>query len=183
MGAVIPRTLTAEEFWHLPGTGKRRELICGEVVETMPPGGRHGAVALRLSAQLLAWADRGAHGYVAVESGFILRRNPDTVRGPDVSFVRAERIPDTGIPEAFWELAPDLAVEVVSPGESADEVREKVRDYPTAGTALVWVVYPRTREVIEYTPDGLARTYGQDDSLASSDILPGCTCEVAELFA
>lgn len=183
MSAVVPRTLTAEEFWRLPETKMPRALVCGEVIETMPPGGRHGVIALKLSARLLDWAERGAHGCIGVESGFILRRNPDTVRGPDISYVHAERIPDTGVPEAFWELAPDLAVEIVSPSESADEVREKVRDYLAAGTALVWVVYPRTQEVMVYTPDGYARVYSQDDTLEAADLLPGFTCAVAELFA
>jgi Uma2 family endonuclease len=158
--AVKPQLLTAEDFWRLPGSGKRRILVRGEVIETMPPGGRHGAVALRLGARLEAWVRSGPGGYVGVESRFVLRRNPDTVRGPDISYVRADRIPSTGIPEAFWEIAPDLAVEMMSSSESAEEVREKVRDYLVAGTPLVWVIYPRTQEVVVHTPDGLARTYG-----------------------
>lgn len=182
MDAVKPQLLTAEEFWLLPGSEKRRVLVRGEVVETMPPGGRHGAIALRLGARLEVWARGGPGGYVGVESGFVLRRNPDTVRGPDISYVRAERIPSTGIPEAFWEIAPDLAVEVMSPSESAEEVREKVRDYLAASTPLVWVVYPRTREVVVHTPDGLARTYGSSDTLERFDVLPGFTHPVTELF-
>ncbi len=182
MGAVKPQLLTAEEFWLLPGSGKRRSLVRGEVVDTIPPGGRHGVVAVRLVVRLEAWAGSGPGGIVGVESGFRLLRNPDTVRGPDVFYVRASHIPSTGIPEAFWEIAPDLAVEVVSPGESAEEVREKVRDYLAAGTPLVWVVYPRTREVVAHTPDGLARTYGSGDVLEQFDVLPGFTCPVTELF-
>jgi Uma2 family endonuclease len=112
-----------------------------------------------------------------------LHRDPDTVRGPDVFYVRAERIPATGIPEAYWVLAPDVAVEIVSPNDSADEIREKVRDYLTAGTRLVWVIYPRTQEVIVHTPDGLARTYSRNDVLGEFDVLPGFTCAVVELFA
>lgn len=183
MDAVKPKLLTAEEFWRLPENGKRRELVRGVVVETMPPGGIHGAVALRLGSRLETWARSGPGGYVGVESGFVLRRDPDVVRGPDVSYVRAERIPDGGVPEAFWGIAPDLAVEVVSPGESAEEVREKVRDYLAAGTPLVWVVYPRTREVVVQTPDGLARALGAGDMLEGLDVLPpGFACAVAELF-
>ena len=182
MGAVSPKPLTAEEFWLLPGDARRRELVRGEVIETMPPGGLHGAVALRLGTRLETWTRSGPGGYVGVESGFFLSRSPDTVRGPDVSYVRAERIPDTGVPEAFWNLAPDLAVEVVSPGEGAEEVREKVRDYLAAGTGLVWVVYPRTREVVVHTPDGLSRAYGEGDALEGFDVLPGFACAVADLF-
>jgi Uma2 family endonuclease len=175
--------MTAVEFWRLPETGKHSELVRGEVIESMPPGGQHGAIAGIVYMLLRLWASQGAGGYVAVEAGYILARNPDTVRGPDVSYVRPERIPATGIPEAFWEIAPDLAVEVVSLHQTADEMREKVRDYLTAGTSLVLTIYPRTREVIAHTPDGLARTFGPEAMLAFLELLPGFSCTVAELFA
>jgi Uma2 family endonuclease len=91
-------------------------------------------------------------------------------------------MPPGGIPESYWEIAPDVAVEIVSPSESAVDVREKIRDYLAAGTALVWVIYPRIREVIAHTPDGLARTYSQHEVLAHFDILPEFTCAIAELL-
>jgi Uma2 family endonuclease len=182
MSSVLHQTMTAQELLQLPDTGLRRELVRGEVIETMPPGGQHGAIAVILAMLLRLWTKQTMHGYVGVEVGYTFVHDPDTVRGPDVSYVRAERIPPTGIPEGFWDLAPDLAVEVVSPNETADEVREKVRDFLHAGTPLVWTIYPRTREVIVHTPDGLARTYGIDDVLEFADVLPGFTCSVAELF-
>lgn len=182
MGAVRPRLLTAEEFWNLPENGTRRELVRGEVVEEMPPGGIHGVIAVTFSALLLAWARSGPGGYVGVESGFVLRRDPDVVRAPDVFYVRASKVPHGGAPEAFWNVAPDLAVEVVSPGEGAEEVRDKVRDYLVAGTLLVLVVYPRAREVVVHTPDGLARAHGAAGKLEGFDVLPGFSCTVAELF-
>lgn len=91
-------------------------------------------------------------------------------------------MPDTGVPEAFWNVAPDLTVEVVSPGEGAGDVCEKVRDYLAAGTQLVWVVYPRTREVVVHTPDGLARTYEDESVLEGFENLPGFRCAVSDLF-
>ena len=182
MTSVLPQTLTALEFWELPRNGTHRELVRGEVIETMPPGGRHGEIAASLATLLRLWTQQTAGGYVGVEAGYILAHNPDTVRGPDVSYVRAERIPEGGVPEAFWELAPDLAVEVVSPNETAEDVREKVLDFLRAGTPLVWTIYPRTNEVIVHTPDGLARTYGPGDTIEFPDLLPQFTCQVAELF-
>ncbi len=176
------RLVTARELWLMPGDGKRRELVRGEVIETMPPGGLHGFVASELSSQLRLWARNGPGGYVGVEAGFVLARDPDVVRGPDVSYVRAERIPETGIPEAFWELAPDLAVEVVSPGDRAAEVREKVREYLAAGTSLVWEVYPTTREVVGHEPDGTSRAYTGEDRLEEAEVLPGFSCTVSRLF-
>ena len=182
MSSVLHQTMTAHDLWLLPGSGVRRELVRGEVIEIMPPGGQHGAIAVVLAMLLRLWAKQTGGGYVGVEAGYTLAHNPDTVRGPDVSYVRAERIPATGVPEGFWELAPDLAVEVVSPSETAEEVREKVLDFLHAGTPLVWTIYPRTREVIIHTPDGVARTYGLGDTLAFSEILAGFDCSVAELF-
>jgi Uma2 family endonuclease len=175
--------LTAEEFWQLPEDEMRRELVEGEVIESMPPGARHGMVASSFDTFLRQWSQQIGGGYVGVEAGYILMRGPDVVRAPDVSYVRKERIPPTGVPDGFWDLAPDLAVEVVSPGQSAAEVREKVRDLLAGGTQLVWVAYPRTREVIAHTPDGLARVYAASDTLAHAEVLPGFACTVAELFA
>ena len=182
MSSVAQRLLTAEEFWQLPDNGARRELVRGEVVESMPPGGVHGAIAIALGTMLRIWANT-AGGYVGTEAGYVLAQSPSTVRGPDVSYVQADRIPPDGVPEAFWTIAPDLAVEIVSPGETADEVRAKVRDYLAAGTPLVWTIYPRTREVVVHTGDGLARTYSGDDTIEYTNVLPGFSCLVTELFA
>jgi Uma2 family endonuclease len=182
MSIVEPQLLTANDYWRLPENGMQRALVRGEVYETMPPGGRHGLIAAILSMVLRLWAQQGTHGCVGVESGFLLTRAPDTIRGPDVFFIRTDRIPITGVPEGFWMIHPDLAVEVVSPNETAEIVREKVRDYLAAGTPLVWVIYPRTQEVIAHTPDGLARTYSRDDTLDAPTILPGFMCSVSTLF-
>ncbi|NNJ13245.1 Uma2 family endonuclease [Chloroflexales bacterium ZM16-3] len=177
--AVQP--LTAEEFAALPGS-RHQELVRGEVVQIMPPGGVHGKVAVSVVMFLGFWARQGSGGIVGVESGFILERDPDLVRGPDAYYVRTERIPAGGIPEGFWPIAPDLAVEVVSPNDTAGEVRAKVREYLAAGTAAVWVVYPSTREVIAHTPDGMARTYGPGETLEMPELLPGFSLAISELF-
>jgi Uma2 family endonuclease len=182
MSAVLTQLLTVQDFRQLPESNLHRELVRGEVVEIMPPGGQHGAIAVMIAMLLRLWAKEEAGGYVGVEAGYILARHPDTVRGPDVSYVHAHRIPVDGVPEGFWDLAPDLAIEVVSPHESADEVRAKVRDFLNAGTPMVWTIYPRGREVIVHTPDGLARTYTSTMKLEFPKILPGFACTVAELF-
>jgi Uma2 family endonuclease len=182
MSSVAQRLLTAEEFWQLPGDGKRRELVRGEMLDVLIPGGMHGVIAAALGAIVRSWAS-ATGGYAGIGAGYTLARNPATVRGPDVSYVRADRIPPGGVPEAFWPIAPDLAVEIVSPGETADEVRAKVRDYLAAGTPLVWTIYPRTREVVVHTADGLARAYTESDTIEYPGVLPGFTCPVAELFA
>jgi Uma2 family endonuclease len=180
--STATRLITAEEFFAMPGS-RRQELVRGEVVDVMPPGGVHGRIALRVGKLIDRWAEQGPGGVVGVESGFIVDQGPDTVRGPDVYYVRAERVPEGGVPDGFWRIPPDLAVEVVSPGDTAEEVRNKVREYLNAGTGTVWVVYPSTREVIVHTPDGLARAFGPEATLVSPDLLPGFSCPVQELFA
>ena len=181
MSTVITRLMTASEFAQLPDSATHRELIRGEVLETMPTGGQHGPIQGVIFVLLWLWnKSRGA--YITVETGYILARNPDTVRAPNVSYIRAERIPSTGIPRGFWEIAPDLAVEVVSPSETASEVQGKVNDYLAAGTSLIWIIYPDTQQVVVYTHDGLARTYGRDATLTFPDLLPDFSCTVAQLF-
>ena len=182
MSFVARQPVTAGAFWRLPDTGAPRELVRGQVTELVPPGGRHGAIAAVVATLLRSWAKRAGGGYVGVEAGYVLARGPDTVRAPDVSYVRADRIPSGGVPEGFWDLAPDLAVEIVSPGESAEQVREKVCDFLHAGTPLVWTLYPRTGQVIVHTPDGIARTCGREEMLEFGELLPGFRCTVAELF-
>jgi Uma2 family endonuclease len=181
--ALATRPISLEEFAAMPEGKSRRVLVRGEVIETMPPGGIHGGIAVEMATWLKLWARALASGYVGVKSGFVLEHGPDTVRAPDVSFVRQDRIPEASIPEGLWKLAPDLAVEVVSPSESAEDVREKIRDYLRAGTPLIWVIYPRTREVIEHTADGLARTKTGSDVLEDRTVLPGFSCRVELLFA
>ncbi len=180
--AVAKKLLTAEEFWLLPDGQGKRELVRGEVVEWMPVGGVHGEVVGKLFLRLGNWAEQGNHGYTATEVGYVVRHNPDGVRAADVSFVRQEHIPEKGIPEGFWNLAPDLAVEVVSPSETADEVWDKVSDYLAAGTPLVWVIYPRSKQAVVYTPDGIGRTLNAEDKLESPAVLPGFSCKLGELF-
>ncbi|MEI7642748.1 MAG: Uma2 family endonuclease [Chloroflexales bacterium] len=173
--------LTAEEFFALPGS-RHQELIYGEVIDVMPPGGIHGKVAVTVGMFLMLWAKQGSRGVVGVESGFILKRDPDLVRGPDAYYVRAERLPSEGVPDGFWTIAPDLAVEVVSPSETADDVQSKVSEYLASGTSAVWVVYPRLHRLVAHTPDGLARTYGPGSTLEMPDLLPGFALEINELF-
>lgn len=183
MRSVGQHLITAEEFWLSPATSSNHELVRGEIIKLIPPGGYHGAIAVAVAMLLRLWAQRSGGGYVAVEAGYQLAHDPDTVRGPDISYIRADRIPATGVPEGFWTLAPDVAIEIVSPSETALEVREKVRDFLAAGTPLVWTIYPRMREVVVHNADGSAQTYTNDDVLAFPDILPGFSCTVAELFA
>ncbi len=175
--------LTAEDLYGLPEEDDRRyELVEGRLVVSEPPGWTHGGIATRIAVALYPHVRAHRLGEVVVESGYVLARRPDTVRGPDVSFVRADRLPAREVAHRFFEGAPDLAVEIASPDDRAAEVARKVAGYLRAGTRAVWVVYPDTRTVVVHAPDGLARLLGPDDALDGGDVLPGLALPVAELF-
>src|SRR5438552_8564478 len=122
--------MTAEELFLIPSDDSKSELVNGMLIRMPPTGGLHGKVSVRVGAVLDAYVRSHHLGTVAgAECGFILRRGPDTVRAPDAAFIATEKIPQTGVPESFWPLAPDLAVEVVSPSDRAGEIQEKVTEY------------------------------------------------------
>ena len=167
---------------RLSSTGRRYELVEGELYETAPAGGRHGKVAIRIGILLGAYILENRLGEAfAAETGFILRRDPDTVRAPDFAFVSIDRLPPEGPPVGFVEMAPDLAVEVVSPGDGPGEVRDKVVDWLAAGTQMVWVIYPETRSVAVHRSKENVSALSEEDALEGSPVVPGFSCLVREL--
>jgi Uma2 family endonuclease len=175
--------LTAADLARMPADGLRHELVKGEL-RTMPPsGGEHGAVGINLAVPLGQHVKANQLGVVlGAKTGFVIARDPDTVRAPDVAFVRKERIPATGIPRSFWPDAPDLAVEVVSPGDTVFEVDEKVQEWLEAGTAQVWVINPRRRTVSVYRAPTDVTILSDQDTLDGGVMLPGFRCPVRDLF-
>ena len=149
-----------------------------------PAGAEHGGVTHRLAVFLSVHVDANHLGRVfAAETGFRLSRSPDTVRGVDVAFVRADRIPPGGPPAGFFEGPPDLAVEVVSPGDTLQEVEDKVDDYLAAGARMVWVVNPRRRTVTVHRPGANPVVLRETDTLDGQDVVPGFRCAVGAIFA
>jgi len=170
--------MTGEDLLRMPG-GERCELVRGEIVRRDLPGGRRGECVARLGSILDAFAENTDAGLVAVSSGFYVARHPDTVRGPDVLFTSKERLdPDTEV-QGFFEVAPDLAVEVISPGDTYAEVMGKVDEYLDAGVRLVWVVDPAWHRITVY-PGGEILSPG--DTLTGGDVLPGFAIPVARVF-
>ena len=174
---------TANELFEMPHDGFRYELVRGELRKMSPAGGEHGAIAA--NAILLIYQHVRANSLgvcFGAETGFKIASDPDTVRAPDVAFVSRERIPEEGIPKKFWPGAPDLAVEVLSPGDTYNEVEEKVEDWLAAGARAVWVVNPKRRAVSVYRPaTGVTRLSGADE-LDGGDVVPGFRCKVSEFF-
>jgi Uma2 family endonuclease len=182
--SVEQKLLTAEDLWKMPEVpGKRYELVNGELVEMPGAGGQHMAMVVFIFEVLKAFVVEHDLGIVYPDGlAYIIARNPDRVRIPDVSFVTHERVPEGGPPEGFWPVAPNLAVEVVSPSDSAGDLHYKVRDYLTSGVELVWVVWPKSQVVSVHTPGAAVRELELHDELVGGDLLPGFRVRVSELF-
>ena len=176
--------LTAEDLFDLNVPDEKTELVDGELLRMSPAGGEHGVVALRIGAWLLMFVEERGLGVVcAAETGFLVRRDPDTVRAPDAAFISRERMGEGRPPKKFWPLAPDLAVEVVSPSETAEQVQERLRDWFAAGARAVWMLYPGTASVHAYRSPSEVRILQRDDVLTGDDdLLLGFSCPVAGLF-
>jgi Uma2 family endonuclease len=148
-----------------------------------PAGFEHSQIAVAIAALLRNYVQpRGLGQVVGADAGFQIRRDPDTVRSPDVAFVRAERLA-ADPPRGFFSGAPDLAVEVLSPTDRANEVQAKVHDWLEAGCYAVWVVDPPRRTVTVYGAASEAAVFHEADTLIAGDILPGLSFPVAAIFA
>lgn len=158
------------------------ELSRGRLVREPAPGPLHGNVAGRVASLLIQLADREGLGLTFVETAFTLSLEPATVRVPDVSFVAADRVPEEGPGDQFWELAPDLAVEIVSPSNTSSEIQEKALQYLDAGSRLVWVVDPRRRTVTSYRSRSAIRILEESVVLEAEDVLPGLRLPVEKIF-
>jgi Uma2 family endonuclease len=177
-----PSRMSAEDLFHYDMPGKRTELVRGRLVVRDLVGVRHSVVAAKLVTALSIWVARHPIGFVlAGYPGFVLERDPDTVRGPDVAFVRANRgLIDTAA--GFAELAPDLAIEVRSPSDRLGALEEKVRQWLAAGTRLVWVIEPERRLARVFRPDGSSDRPHAADVLDGEDVLPGFSLKLSEVL-
>jgi Uma2 family endonuclease len=176
--------LTPDDLLQLPDDEVRRELVNGEIVEMPLANLLHGKLALRVGRLLGNHVEIHSGGEVVLNVGFILEvpGDPDRVRGPDVAFISAVRLPQPERAEKFYDGAPDLAVEVLSPSEKSADVQQKVRDYLDAGARLVWVIAPQSRTATVYRPDGSARWLRERDALEGEDVLPGLSIPLAQIF-
>src|SRR6266446_5641347 len=174
--------MTAAELLQTNLPNKRTELVRGRLIVREPAGYNHGRVTLNLTVRLGAYVESAGCGQlVAAETGFTLFRAPDTVRAPDVGFVRRDRLPDPAT-TGFPEMAPDLVVEVLSPHDRPGETLAKVGDWLEGGARLVWVVDPERRGARIYRPDGSQSVISENESLDGEDVLPGFTCQLAEVL-
>ncbi|MGH7550482.1 MAG: Uma2 family endonuclease [Gemmatimonadota bacterium] len=179
--SVQAELMTIEEFERLPDDGWQRELVRGHVIKEPPAGFRHSNLGVRLASLLQRFVDDCGLGEVTgADCGFILFDEPPTVRAPDVAFVAGDRL--TFDTERFAPLAPDLAVEIVSPSNTVSEIYEKAMNYLQAGTRLVWVVEPRSRSVTVYRSPADIRLLTGEASIDGEDVLPGFRLSLSALF-
>ena len=181
------RLTTADDLLRMPDTtpdGFQLELVKGELRRTRLPGIRHGVIEMRLGQALANHVDQARLGVIVPgDTGFKLEVNPDTVRFPDIGFVRRERIQAAGIMDGYWPGAPDLAIEILSPSDSVQAIREKVSQYLDHGTSEVWFVEPKAARVTIHRRNSPPQPLGLGDEIDGGDLLPGFRLAVATLFA
>jgi Uma2 family endonuclease len=180
--AVQSQLITAEDLLRMPADGFRYELVRGELRKMTPAGHQHGRIAINITTPLAQHVRAHNLGVVyAAETGFRLATDPDTVRAPDVAFIRRDRVEAVGDTEGYWPGAPDLAVEVISPSDTYTEVEEKIFDWLDAGVRLVIAANPRQHTVTVYRSRADIVLLTEDDTL-DGDVVPGWILPVREVF-
>lgn len=173
--------ITADQLFHMSFPDERVELSEGELIRMTAAGFEHGVIAGKILACLSEFVTARDLGVVATsETGYKL--DEYTLRDPDVSFVAKARVEGLANAERFFPGAPDLAVEVVSPGDSASDLQKKIKEYFQAGAQRVWVVYPRLKQVHVYRNAREVRVLEASDSLSGEDLLPGFSLAVQNIF-
>jgi len=180
---IVPSHITTAEQLERAGDIGRCELRRGELVMMSPGGGAHGRIALTIGRILGTFVAESRLGATyAAETGFIIARDPDTVRAPDVGFIRGDRLHLEG-DEGFISGPPDLAVEVISPGDSASEVLDKVQQWLESGCESVWVADSKRRTISVYRKDAPVRVWRAGEHLVDEPLLPGFALSIDEVFA
>ena len=178
-----PKPLAAADLLALHAKGIRGELIRGVISETMSAGGEHGEIVVNLATELKIFIKPRRLGRLAAsDAGVLLERSPDTVREPDIAFFSAAKIPPGVRVRGYYEVPPDLAVEIASPTDSAAALNDKALMWLRYGARLVWTLHPDARRVDIHTPDGQVRSLTDGDILDGGDVLPGFTCPITDIF-
>jgi Uma2 family endonuclease len=178
------RVFTEEDLLRTPQDGRKYELVDGEI-RVSPAGARHGRISVRLGHLLNAFVVEHRLGHVFDgQTGYRLpgRKPQKDVRSPDVSFVAAGRFPREELPDDFIDVAPDLAVEVLSPTDRPRDVLAKVGEFLDAGSRLVWVIDPKQRRAAVYRSFTGVREIGESGQLEGEDVLPGFSCPLADIL-
>ena len=183
MTTTQTKLLTADDLLRLYSKGVRGELIRGVLCETMAVGGEHGEIVINLGIVVGNFVKPRRLGRLAgSDAGVWLERDPDTVREPDLAFISSQKLPLNVRNPGYYEVVPDLVVEVASPSDSRREVNDKAQMWLRNGVRLTWVVHPDTRTIDVHPEDGSVSTLTENDTLDGGEVLPGFTCPVSEIF-
>ena len=181
MSSVATSLITADELLKMGDIG-RCELIYGELVMMSPAGFEHGAVVYRLTLQIGTFVDAHNLGQIlGAETGFKIESNPDLVRAPDIGFVRRDRLTKS-FPKGYFEGVPDLAVEVISPGDKKREVAENVNTWLAHGTSSCWVADPKSMTITIHRTGQKAVRLTAADQFGDEPALPGFVLDVSKIF-
>lgn len=175
------RPLNVEAFANLPDDGKRYELVKGVLIVVSRSKPTHGSLQVLLVADLVSHVMPRRLGKVFSDVGFVLRREPDTLRAPDIAFVAAARLVDCDLNEDFVG-APDLAIEIVSANETTDEVLCKIEEHFNAGARAVWIIYPERRKVYAYSDPNRVPIVSVEGTLTGGEVLPDFSLALADFF-
>ena len=180
MVTTTRRVATEKDLLAMPKDGQKYELVDGQI-RVSPAGDRHSVVALTLGSRLLAFVTQHKLGHVCgADAGF--RLPGGNVRSPDVSFIAAGRFPDDKVPDDWGSVAPDLAVEVLSPRDRPRYLLDKVGEYLESGVRLVWVIDPKRARAVVYRSLTDVRELGPDDLLQGEEVLPGFGCRLRDIL-
>jgi len=179
---TLKKTIGGTELLKMGNIG-RCELVKGEIIHMSPSGGRHGELTVELGGLLRAHVKPQKIGKVyGSETGFYIQKDPDTVRAPDVMFVSNERVAQISDPVKFLDVAPDLAVEVLSPNDTWTEVEKKVAEYIQAGVLLIWIIDPEQNNITVYRSNGERSRLSETDHLSGENVLPDFSVSISEIF-
>ena len=175
--------LTADDLMRLDAEGVRGELIRGVFCETMSAVGEHGEIVMNLGMLLGVFIKPRRLGRLSgSDAGVRLERNPDTVREPDIAYISAEKMPLDVRATTYYEVVPDLVVEVASQSDTLQSIHDKALMWLSFGVRLVWVAFPNSRSVDVYPADGAMFTLSESDALDGGDVLTGFSCAVSDIF-
>ena len=176
------RLVTAEDLEHFPNDDYRYELVEGRLIRMSPVGVTHGWIVSHVVWLLSDHVRSTGSGLVLTEVGFRLASSPDTVRAPDVSFIRQDRLRQGPLPRGFWQGPPDLAVEVLSPDDRPSEITAKIAEYLTRGVSIVLVIDPDERAVSVHRQSSPPIILKDSDTLDLDPLIPQFQCTAHDIF-
>lgn len=183
MTVVAQAPVTADDLDRISKEEGVFEVVNGELVEVPPVGNYETLLEVELIAALREFVSGKVPG-VLLSGGarFRLERDPDLVRGPDVSFTSKARLPGSPFEKGYFDLAPDLAVEIVSASNPSSYHEQKVSEYLDAGVRMVWVIYPRTQTAYLYTSKDAVQRIDENGELDGGEAVPGFKMRLGDLF-